>query len=267
MKAPSAVSPSATPGRGFLTAGWGSALVLACAAVVITWAGRDIAPIGGPVGVDPGAVHLDADAIIEDYNGHLLAGDLGRLLRAAPRLRAPQYWVFGATAVALHLAVAALVFVLARRRTGSVPALLPAAAVAFLGTGSDAFLSGLNLGLVAAMAACLAALVMLDRRTPRAAYLCAPAPGPRLLHRRDRVPRPAPASRSFGGTTACGACKVVLVPTVAYGVTAARLRRIALRRCTGEGSGGGTLDVVGNAFEAATGAVAGVAAFSLQALR
>ena len=197
------------------------------------------------VGVDPGAVHLDADAIIEDYNGHLLA-TTWRLLHAAPRLRAPPVLGLRATAVA---------FISPSPRWSSsslAGASARAGAPARGGGGvsrhrrSDAFPERAEPGSGRRDRRVPRGARHLDRGTPRADLAaCAPALGSPPSPSRSRS-RPAPASRSFGGTTACGASGS-LVPTVAYGVW----RLVYGGSLSGDvragSSGSGTLDVVGNA--------------------
>ena len=232
MKAPSAASPSATPGRGFLTAGWGLALVLACAAVVITWAGRDIAPIG-----DEWAWIQGPSTWTPTPSSRTTTGICSRRLGAATtRCSTPS----GSPVLGLRRDRRGPPS--RRRRAGLRPRSpahrLRAGAPARGGGGVSRHRLGcvperLNLGLVAAMAACLAALVMLDRRTPRAdlaacallllglasftvAIAFTAGACVEILRRDDRLRRPLGRAGPYGVRR-----------------LAARLRRIALRRCTG----------------------------------
>ena len=241
--------------------GWALAGILAAAAAVIVWAGRGVAPIGDQW---PWILHLldpDADTFVGPYNGHLIATTWGVYYGILTTLGLPEFWTFRAVALLLHLAVAVLVYVYARRRLGPWPALAPAVAVAFLGTGSDVFLSGLNLGFAGATAACLGALVMLDRGT-RGADLTASAllvvglasftsavaftagVFVEVLWRRDRWRR----------------IWVPVAPTLLY---------VVWRLIWGEDSGlsgesrGGLFDVAEKGLDAAAGAVAGLGGVQL----
>ena len=157
----------APPGASGRSASITVAVVIALAAVVIMWMGRGVALIGDQwawifAAVDP---HL-RDAF-QNYNGHLVATTFG-LYDLLPRISLTQFWLYRVVALVLHLAVAYLVFCLARQRIGAWAAVAPAVIVAFLGTGADAYLSGLNYNAVAATGACLGALLAFERRTSRA---------------------------------------------------------------------------------------------------
>jgi hypothetical protein len=241
--------------------GWALAGILVAAAAVILWAGRGLAPIADQW---PWILHLldpDAETFLGPYNGHLIATTWAVYFGILETFGLPEFWTFRVVALLLHLGVAILVFVYARRRLGPWPALAPAAAIAFLGTGSDVFLSGLNLGFAGATAACLGALAMLDRDT-RGADLAASAllvvglasftsaiaftagVFVEVLLRRDRWRR----------------IWVPVVPTLLY---------VVWRQTWGEdtglsaGSTGGILDVAQNALDVAAGAVAGLAGAQL----
>jgi hypothetical protein len=140
------------------------AVILALAAGLIMWAGREVAVIGDEWAWIFSGLHVSASGILQDYNGHLIATTYA-LYDVLPRIGLDHLWIYRAVALVLHLAVAVLVFCLARRRLGPWLAVVPATFVAFLGTGADAFLSGLNYNLLAATTACLAALLALEHRT------------------------------------------------------------------------------------------------------
>jgi hypothetical protein len=155
-------------GRGFKSADCAIAVVLALAAVAIMWAGREITFMADEWRWIFNGLHPSADAILRDDNGHLLASTqvvYDVLLRT---VGLGDYWVYRAVALLLQLAVALLVFLLARPRIGQWLAIAPAAVIAFLGTGADAFLSAINIGVLSATLACLAALLMLERGSRRA---------------------------------------------------------------------------------------------------
>ena len=143
------------------------ALVLALAAILILWAGRGIVFIADEWGWISNGIHVTPDTILQDYYGHLFALTESVYFVLPATVGLADYWVFRVLALVMHLAVALLVFLIARRSVGPWLALAPTAVVAFLGTGADAFVSAINIGLLTAMAACLAALLTLSRRTLR----------------------------------------------------------------------------------------------------
>jgi hypothetical protein len=153
--------PTRSAERGLLVCG------LIVAGALILWAGRGVTFLGDEWAWIFRGLHPSAGSFLDDYNGHLLALPLGGYYALLRTVGLSTYVPYRVVAVVLQLTVAGLIFVIARRRLEPLYALLAAALVAFLGTGSDAFLSAINIGLVSATAASLAALVMLDRRTPR----------------------------------------------------------------------------------------------------
>jgi hypothetical protein len=243
------------------------ALVLALAAILILWAGRGIVFIADEWGWISNAVHVTPDTILQDYYGHLFAMTEGIYAVLPASVGLDHYWVFRALALILHLAVALLLYLVARRSVGPWLALAPAAVVAFLGTGADAFVSAINIGLLAAMAACLAALLTLSRRTRRgdvatcgllviglASFTVAVAFTAgvfvEILWQRDRWRR----------------IWVPLIPTLLY--VAWRLNwGGSLSGDVGGGGGHGPFDVADllrHGFEAATGAIAGLGGLQLE---
>jgi hypothetical protein len=167
LVAPAARSVGADARRGLGPRG-AVALVLALAAVVILYAGREVVFLGDEWGWIFSGLHLGPDTLLRADNGHLLALNQAVYNVLFRTLGLGDYWVYRVVALLVHLAVAMFVFLLARRRLGPGLAVALAATIALLGTGADAFLSAINLGLLGATAASLAALVMLDRGTRRA---------------------------------------------------------------------------------------------------
>jgi hypothetical protein len=241
--------------------------VLALAAILILWAGRGIVFIADEWGWITNAVHVTPDTILQDYYGHLFALTEGVYFVVPASVGLADYWVFRVLALILHLAVALLVFLIARRSVGPWLAVAPTAVVAFLGTGADAFVSAINIGLLTAMAACLAALLTLSRRNLRgdlatcgllviglASFTVAVAftagVFAEILWRRDRWRR----------------IWVPLVPALLY--VAWRLNwGGSLSGDVGGGGGHASLniaDVVKHSFEAATGAIAGLGGLQLE---
>ncbi len=233
------------------------AVIIALAAGLIMLIGREVALIGDQWKWIFGGLHVNAGEILQDDNGHLMATTLA-LYDVLPLIGLDHLWVYRAVALVLHLAVALLVFYLARRRLGPWLAVVPATLVAFLGTGADAFLSGLNYNLLAATAACLAALLALERRTREADFAaCA------LL---------AIGLASFTNAVAFTAGVIVevlwqrdrwrrlwvpLIPLALYAAWRLHWSNSA------DSARGGVVDVLKHSFEAATGAFAGLAGVQL----
>ncbi len=233
--------------------------LFALAGLVIAWMGRGVSLIGDEWAWIFASVDLRFGDLFQNYNGHLMATTYA-LYEGLTRISLAQLWIYRATALILHLVVAYLVFCLARRRLGSFAALAPTAVVLFLGTGADAYLSGLNYNELAATAACLAALLMLERQTPRAD---AAASGLLVL-----------GIASFSNAVAFAAGVVVellvrsdrslrrlwipLVPLALYGGW--RLRWGS----PSDVAPGSPADVIRQAFRAATGAFAGLAGIQLE---
>ena len=229
------------------------------AAVVIAFMGRHISLIGDQWAWIFPAIDPHFGDLFHDYNGHLIATTYA-LYDALTRISLEQLWIYRVVALGLHLLVACLMYCVARRRLGSWLAFAPTAVVLFLGTGADAYLSGLNYNELAAVAACLAALLTLDRRSHESdvatsgllllgllsfsnAIAFAGGVTVELLFRRDR--------RLYR-------LWIPLIPLAMYG--AWRLHWGS----SSDVSAGGPLDTVKQAYRAATGAFAGVAGVQLE---
>jgi hypothetical protein len=144
------------------------AAMLGLAAVVVLWAGRGTSFLGDEWAWILGALHPRAGTFLDPYNGHLIASTQA-FFTVMPRVAGlGDYLPYRVCALALHLSVAVEVFVLARRRLTDAQALVPAALIALLGTGADAFLTAINVDELAATASGLGALALLDRDTRRA---------------------------------------------------------------------------------------------------
>jgi hypothetical protein len=142
--------------------------LLGLAAVVVLWAGRGTSFLGDEWAWILGALHPRVGTFLDPYNGHLIASTRA-FFTVIPRVVGlGDYVPYRVCALALHLLIAVEVFVLARRRLTDAQALLPAALIALLGTGADAFLTAINVDELAAIASGLGALALLDRDTRRA---------------------------------------------------------------------------------------------------
>ena len=135
---------------------------------------------------------------------------------------ADGHWAFRTALLVLHLIVAGLVLVVARRRVGLAGGAVAAALVLVLGRASDDLIWAFQTGFLLSVLGGLAALAALDGERPgprRPARVSRPRPRPRVLLDRDPVPRrrarrgrrcarPAPARLGRGWSrsrsTRCG---------------------------------------------------------------
>jgi hypothetical protein len=139
------------------------ALALALAGGLSFWAGRGLVFRGDEWSWLTSGLHVTANSVLGDYNGHLLAYTKGFFWLVPSLVGLGHYWVIRALSIVPNLVVAWLVGRLAAPRVGPWPAVFAAAVVAFLGTGCDVFLSAADAGITVAVAACLGALAALDR--------------------------------------------------------------------------------------------------------
>jgi hypothetical protein len=105
------------------------------------------------------------DTYLAPHNGHLSLFPVVvyKLLFATVGLR--HYTPYRIVATALHLLCGAFVYVLARRRIGPVPALVPTALLLLLGTAYQDLLWPFQIGYLGSIAGGLGAFVLLDRRS------------------------------------------------------------------------------------------------------
>src|SRR4051795_13380482 len=114
---------------------------------------------------------LSIDGLLKPHNEHLSATLvlLYRVLIGTVGLG--SYWPYLAVTFALHVAVAAIVYVVVRREAGEVWALGAMAVVLLLGSGGDDILWAFQSGTIGAVAAGMAAVVIAPRRPGVAAVL------------------------------------------------------------------------------------------------
>ncbi len=235
--------------------------VLATAALLAMWLGRGLIFRGDDWTWLTSSLHVTPNSILQDYNGHLIALTEGFFWLWPTLFGLKHYWVYRAVAVALHVVVAGLVFLLARRSVGPRWALAAMAVVAFLGTGSDAYLSTVDMGISAAMAASLGALLALSSQTRRADLSASALLATALACFSVAVAFTAGAIVELLLRRAPRRLWIPLVPAALYAAW-----RIHWGRSLSNGSGGvsGTpLDIIHHGFQAAAGAVAGVAGVQL----
>jgi hypothetical protein len=106
------------------------------------------------------------DTYLAPHNGHLSLFPVVvyKLLFATAGLR--HYWPYRLAVTLLHLVCAALLYVLARRRMGAVPALVPTVLLLALGTAWQDLLWPFQIGYLGSIAAGLGALALLDLPGP-----------------------------------------------------------------------------------------------------
>lgn len=107
------------------------------------------------------------DTYLNGHNGHLSLFPvvIYKLLFATVGLH--HYWPYRLVGIVLHLTCAGLLYVLARRRMGAVPALVPTLLLLLLGTAWQDILWPFQIGYLGSIAAGLGALALLDSPNPR----------------------------------------------------------------------------------------------------
>ena len=235
-------------------------LVLAGAAALSLWAGRGVVFRGDEWAWLTSARHVTLNSILQDYNGHLLAFTEGFFFVAPTLVGLGHYWVLRGAAVLLHVLLALSFFGLAQRRLNPTPALALTAVVAFLGTGSDAFLSAINIGIVAAMAACLAALLALSRHTRRGDLAASLMLGVGLASFSVAVAFTVGVAAELLWRRDWRRLWTPLMPAAPY--VAWRLHRAGLLGGQ-SGSSGGVAQIVHHALQSATGAISGLVGVQL----
>jgi hypothetical protein len=139
------------------------AIGLTFAAVVILWIGRGVSFLGDDWAWLFGGLHITPGSFLKDYNGHLIATTWGAFDIMLASVGFAHPWMYRALALGLALLVAWLLYRYAAARVGAWIAAGLATSFALLGTGADVFLS-VNIGILTASAACLGALLLIDRR-------------------------------------------------------------------------------------------------------
>ncbi len=229
------------------------------AAAIILWAGRSTTFVGDEWGWIFGALHPTSGTFLNPDNGHLMATTQAFYNGMLRVFGLGHYLAYRLGALALHLVVAALVYVLARRRLGASRAIVPAVAVALLGSGADAFLGAINIGILAATAAGLAAFALAEPDTRRGDAGACVMLVLALLSWTSAVALTAGLAVELACRRRWPRLWVAAVPAVLY--VGWRLHW-AGGLFSGIGVPGapkpGPLDVLGHALQAASGSVAGV---------
>lgn len=107
------------------------------------------------------------DTYLDPHNGHLSLFPvvIYKLLFATVGLR--HYTPYRLVGTALHLLCAGLLYLLARRRVGPLPAVVPGALLLFMGTAYQDLLWPFQIGYLGSIAGGLGALLLLDRPNTR----------------------------------------------------------------------------------------------------
>lgn len=111
--------------------------------------------------------------ILEPHNNHVVIFPAAIFKVLFHLVGLGHYGVYRAVGIAFHLLACFLVYVLGRKRIGAVAALGPVTVLLFLGTGAENLLWAFQLGTIGSIAAGLAALMLVERRTLAARACCA----------------------------------------------------------------------------------------------
>jgi hypothetical protein len=109
----------------------------------------------------------DLDTFFVPHNEHLVALPVFLFKVLFVTVGLTTYWPYQLMPIMIHLACAALMFVLARRRLGAWWALVPAGIVLFFGAAWEAILWPFEISFLIPVAAFLGALALIERRDVR----------------------------------------------------------------------------------------------------
>jgi hypothetical protein len=156
--------------RTFASIGWPPVLLTLGALAILVWLGRDMTFYH-----DEFAFLLLRDlslpGIFAPHNEHLSATLVILYRTLVGTVGTVSYWPYLGVTFALHVVVAAIVYVVVRRETTAMWALGAMAVMLVLGSGGDDILWAFQSGTVGATAAGMAAVVLAPRRPAVAAVL------------------------------------------------------------------------------------------------
>ena len=168
--APATRDPGSATGRAVAWVGWPPVVVTLVALAILVWLGRDMTFYH-----DDYALLLLRDlspsGILAPHNEHLIATLVILYRTLIATVGTASYWPYLGVTFALHVVVAAIVYVVVRRETTAVWALGAMAVMLLLGSGGDDILWAFQSGVVGATAAGMAAVVVAPRRPALAAVL------------------------------------------------------------------------------------------------
>jgi hypothetical protein len=167
---PAAPDPHDAIGRTAAWVGWAPVVVALGALAILVWLGRDMTFYH-----DEYAFLLMRDlspaGIFAPHNEHLSATLVILYRTLVGTVGTVSYWPYLGVTFALHLIVAAIVYVVVRRETTAAWALGAMAVMLLLGSGGDDILWAFQSGTIGATAAGMAAVVIAPRRPAVAAIL------------------------------------------------------------------------------------------------
>ena len=138
------------------------AVLAACAAALILWAGRDTVFKADDWDILLYRQGFSSEVFLQPHSQHLIALQV-LALKLVGALGGLHYSAYRIALLLVDLAIAFLFFLFARRRVGAWPALLVTAPLLFLGSASDSLLWSTMLGVMASLACGIAALMLLER--------------------------------------------------------------------------------------------------------
>lgn len=156
--------------RTLASIGWPPVLVTLAALAILIWLGRDMTFYH-----DEFALLLLRDlspqGILAPHNEHLIATVVILYRTLLATVGTVSYWPYLGVTFALHVVVAAIVYVVVRRETTAAWALGAMAVMLLLGSGGDDILWAFQSAVVGATAAGMVAVVVAPRRPALAAVL------------------------------------------------------------------------------------------------
>ncbi len=167
---PATHDPGSSIGRAVAWVGWQPVVVTLVALAILVWLGRDMTFYH-----DDYALLLLRDlspsGLLAPHNEHLIATLVLLYRTLVATVGTVSYWPYLGVTFALHVVVAAIVYVVVRRETTAAWALGAMAVMLLLGSGGDDILWAFQSGVVGATAAGMAAVVVAPRRPALAAVL------------------------------------------------------------------------------------------------
>jgi hypothetical protein len=166
-------SPSAAPRArsGDRTALLAVAALAVAALAVLLYAGRGIGFYYDEWNFVLDRQGRSLDVLLKPHNEHISLVPVALYKLMFETVGLDQHWPYRALLGLLHVGCGLATYVLARRRIGAWPALLPAALVLFLGLAHDNQLFAFQIGFVGSVLGGLLAWVALDRTDGRGAAL------------------------------------------------------------------------------------------------
>jgi hypothetical protein len=138
-------------------------VLLVLSGALTLWAGRGTTFYANEYRFLVESVHSTSDTVLAPAVGHLAALLILSYHGLFATVGLGDYWAYRLISTLLHLACCLVIFAYARRRVGAGGGLLAAAPILFLGTGADDFLTLQQAGALGSLTLGLAALLAFDR--------------------------------------------------------------------------------------------------------